>query len=318
MIGHLFRHILLLVIFRSLKAELGTISSHNHRGELVFALQYIDALEQLGCLLSSLVFCKEFYFHEWGKLEFSLKKLDRCLRDMRYRLIGLDKEDNFLILELIIANGILTLCNMGACANKTTLKKIHSIMSCIEHICEEGSTESSNFVVEVQKSLREIDATSCPFLDNPYLLMKSLEHFTPRKVVSSGNLKYMEAELHFQGNEFQNPLPFVSGLPVGLSLDITLHNISSENRLWIKMSLEEKLPQFVFLDLHEIKGHDELRKFTFVAPFYQTPKANCFSLKLCIVLECISEGDQLFRGCGGPKHEVVHLCEEKEVYLSSK
>ncbi|KAM3266125.1 protein SIEL [Capsicum annuum] len=303
---------------RSLKAELGTISSHNHRGELVFALQYIDALEQLGCLLSSLVFCKEFYFHEWGKLEFSLKKLDRCLRDMRYRLIGLDKEDNFLILELIIANGILTLCNMGACANKTTLKKIHSIMSCIEHICEEGSTESSNFVVEVQKSLREIDATSCPFLDNPYLLMKSLEHFTPRKVVSSGNLKYMEAELHFQGNEFQNPLPFVSGLPVGLSLDITLHNISSENRLWIKMSLEEKLPQFVFLDLHEIKGHDELRKFTFVAPFYQTPKANCFSLKLCIVLECISEGDQLFRGCGGPKHEVVHLCEEKEVYLSSK
>lgn len=303
---------------RSLKAELGTISNNNRRGELVFALQYIDALEQLGHLWSRLVFSKEFYFHEWGKLERSLEKLDRCLRDMRYKLIGLTKEDNFLILELIIANGILTLCNMEACANKNTLKKLHSVMSCIEHICGEGSTKSSNFVVEVQKSLREIDITSCPILDNPYLLLKSVEHFTPRKVVSLGNVKYMEAELHFQGNEFQNPLPFIFGLPVGLSLDITLHNISSENRLWIKMSLEEKLAQFVFLDLHEIGGRNEPSKFTFIAPFYQTPRATCFSLKICIVLECIPDGDQLFRGCGGPKHEVVHLCEEKEVYFSIK
>ncbi|KAJ8564461.1 hypothetical protein K7X08_000921 [Anisodus acutangulus] len=300
---------------RSLKAELGTISSHNHRGELVFALQYIDALERLGHLWSHLEFSKKFYFHEWGKLECSLKKLDRCLRDMRYKFIGLTKEDNFLILELIVANGILTLCNMEACANKTTLKKLHSVMSCIEHICGEGSTESSNFVVEVQKSLSEIDTSSCPILDNPYLLMKSLEHFTPRKVVSTGNLKYMETELHCQGNEFQNPLPFISGLPVGVALDITLHNISSENRLWIKMSLEEKLTQFVFLDLHETEGHNELRKFTFVAPFYQTPKANYFSLKICIVLECMSDDDQLFRSRGGPKHEVAHLCEEKEVYF---
>ncbi|CAN4125951.1 unnamed protein product [Withania somnifera] len=301
---------------RTLKAELGTMSNHSCRGELVFALQYIDALEQLGGLWSHLVFSKKFYFHEWGKLERSLEKLDRCLRDMRYRLIGLTKEDNFLVLELIIANGILTLCNMEACANKNTLKKLHSVMSCMEHICGEGSTESSNFVTEVQKSLSEIDTTSCPILDNPYLLLKSLEHFTPRKVVSLGNLKYMEAELHFQGNEIQNPLPFISGLPVGLSLDITLHNISSENRLWLKMSLEETLIQFVFLDLHEKEVHNELRKFTFVAPFYQTPKANCFSLMISIVLECIPDGDQLFRGCGGPKREVVHLCEEKEVYFS--
>ncbi|KAG5627030.1 hypothetical protein H5410_012248 [Solanum commersonii] len=301
---------------RGLKTELGMRSNHNHRGELVFALQYIDALEQLGHLWHHLVFSKEFYFHEWGKLECSLKKLDRCLRDMRYKLIGLTKEDNFLILELIIANGILTLCNMEACANKTTRKKLHSVMSCIENICGEGSTESSNFVVEVQKSLSEIDTTSSSILDNPYLLLKSLEHFTPRKVVSLGNLKYMEAELHCQGNEFQNPLPFISGLPVGLSLDIKLHNILSESRLWIKMSCEEKLTQFVFLDLYEIEVDDEVRKFTFIAPFYQTPKANCFSLKICIVLECISDGDQLFKGCGGPKHEVVHLCEEKEVYFS--
>lgn len=300
---------------RSLKAELGTISNHSHSGELVFALQYIDALEQLGLLWSHMVFSKEFYFHEWGKLECSLKKLDRCLRDMRYKLIGLTKDDNFLILELIIANGILTLSNMEPCTNKTALKNLRSVISSIEHICGEGSTESSNFVVEVQKSLSDIDTTSSPILDNPYLL-KSLEYFTPRKLVLSGNLKYMEAELHFQGNGFQNPLPFISGLPVGLSLDMTLHNISSENRLWIKMSLEEKLTQFVFLDLHETEGHDEPRKFTFVAPFYQTPKANRFSLKICIVLECISDGGQLYTGPGGPKHEVVHLSEEKEVYFS--
>ncbi|XP_019262017.1 PREDICTED: protein SIEL-like isoform X1 [Nicotiana attenuata] len=301
---------------RSLKAELGMISDNNHRGELVFALLYIDALERLGHLCSHLMLSKEFYCHEWGKLECSLGKLDRCLRDMRYKFIGLTKEDNVLILELIIANGILTLCKMEACADKTTLKKLHYVMSCIEHICGEGSTVSSSFVVEVQKSLSEIDTTSCPILDNPYLLLKSLEHFTPRKVVSSGNLKCMEAELHFQGNDFQNPLPFISGLPVGVSLDITLHNISSENRLWIKMSLEEKLTQFVFLDFHEIEGHNEVRKFTFVAPFYQTPRANCFSLKICIVLECMSDDDQLFRSCGGPNHEVAHLCEEKEVYFS--
>lgn len=292
------------------------ISDNNHSGELVFALLYIDALERLGHLCSHLMFSKEFYCHECGKLQCSLGKLDRCLRDMRYKFIGLTKEDNVLILELIIANGILTLCKMEACVDETTLKKLHSVMSCIEHICGEGSTVSSSFVVEVQKSLSEIDTTSCPILDNPYLLLKSLEHFTPSKVVSSGSLKCMEAELHFQGNDFQNPLPFISGLLVGVSLDITLHNIPSDNRLWIKMSLEEKLTQFVFLDFHEFEGHNEVRKFTFVAPFYQTPRANCFSLKICIVLECMSDDDQLFRSCGGPNHEVAHLCEEKEVYFS--
>ncbi|XP_019262018.1 PREDICTED: protein SIEL-like isoform X2 [Nicotiana attenuata] len=67
---------------RSLKAELGMISDNNHRGELVFALLYIDALERLGHLCSHLMLSKEFYCHEWGKLECSLGKLDRCLRDM--------------------------------------------------------------------------------------------------------------------------------------------------------------------------------------------------------------------------------------------
>ncbi|XP_009772087.1 protein SIEL isoform X2 [Nicotiana sylvestris] len=80
---------------RNLKAELAMISDNNHSGELVFALLYIDALERLGHLCSHLMFSKEFYCHKWGKLDCSLGKLDRCLRDMSLCRQDYSKEITF-------------------------------------------------------------------------------------------------------------------------------------------------------------------------------------------------------------------------------
>ncbi|BAU00291.1 hypothetical protein VIGAN_10187200 [Vigna angularis var. angularis] len=114
----------------------------------------------------------------------------------------------------------------------------------------------------------------------------------------------------------EHPLPFVSGLPVGVPCEITLHNISSESKLWLRMTLDDGFVQHIFLDLDCFEGSEVVRKFAFVAPFYRTPEAYYLTLKVCIGAECLFENVGPVQRFGGPKRELVLLCKEKQVYLS--
>ncbi|KAK9290186.1 hypothetical protein L1049_008352 [Liquidambar formosana] len=131
-----------------------------------------------------------------------------------------------------------------------------------------------------------------------------------------GRLKHIKAELEIPDNDSENPLPFVSGLPVGIPFKITLYNVLREKRLWLRMAADEELTRFIFLDLNQFGGCDEVRKFTYIAPFYGTPKVFSFTLRVSIGMEGSYEDVHMVKGCGGPKHELTHLCQDVEVYLS--
>ncbi|THG03076.1 hypothetical protein TEA_026148 [Camellia sinensis var. sinensis] len=198
----------------------------------------------------------------------------------------------------------------------TTLKNLHSTLSRVEFLHEELSIQPSNFVTELKKSLDEIGfSTDGPFY-TPFLIQKLVEFFSLKQFVFCGKLKHIIAELDVHDNDFENPFHFISGLPVGIPLEITLYNISRENRLWLQLAVDETLTEFVFLDLERFGGSNQIRKFTFVAPFYKTPKANSFSMRVYIGMECLSEDVYSFKRRGGPKRELVFLCKEKEVFLS--
>ncbi|KAI3474248.1 hypothetical protein Pfo_029036 [Paulownia fortunei] len=302
---------------RSWKEELRIFScdSRQPAGVLVFALKYLHVIKLLGKAWSCYFSLRNLQFKGMGVLDALLGKTERRLKEMLYRFTGLSRGEKLHILELMLLTYTLRLSYGGTCCFEDYMNKVNSVLCRVEYLDKEGSIELSHFVIELQNISCEIGNSEDGPIHKLNLLQKSLNLFSLKHIVLSGELKYLDAELEVCDNDLQNPLPFISGLPVGVPFDITLYNISSETRLWLAITLGEKSTQFVFLDLHEFGGCNAIRKFTFIAPFFRTPKVKHFLLKVSIAMECLSEDEQ-FKHCNGPKHELIHLCKGKEVHLS--
>ncbi|CAK9162369.1 unnamed protein product [Ilex paraguariensis] len=303
---------------RSWKEELATYATDSLQsaGVLSFISKYLQVVKLLGKVWVDFLSIRKLQLNALGELGPVLGKLDRSLRDMRYRFIGLSKEEELHILELILITYTLRLSYVGVGCPQSALKKLYSTISRVEFLHEEGSIEPSKFVIELRNSLREVGTCDDGDSYSPFLFQKLLEFFSLKQFMLCGELKHVWAELDAQGSDFEDPLPFIAGLPVGIPFEVTLYNFLSETRLWLRMRLDNELTQFVFLDLNQFEGSDEIRKFTFVAPFYKTPKASSFRLRFCIGLECLSEDVHVANYSRGPKHELAYLCKEKDVHLS--
>ncbi|CAI9287382.1 unnamed protein product [Lactuca saligna] len=86
--------------------------------------------------------------------------------------------------------------------------------------------------------------------------IKKLEFFSLKEIIFQKNIKYMDAEVDVgdKYNDWLNPIPFVAGLPVGIPLKIRLHNVPIETKLWVKMTMYEKLREYVYVDLKQFEG----------------------------------------------------------------
>ncbi|KAM7532040.1 hypothetical protein LguiB_035450 [Lonicera macranthoides] len=303
---------------RTWKEELATITMDSYQSSdvLVFALQYLRVIKLLGKVWMHFMSRRKLYSNRIGDLGLIFEKLDKNLLEMRYTFIGLSKEEELHIMELILVTCILRLSSGEDSRHKLALKNLCSTISHLEFLHNEGSVEPSIFVNELKKSLPEIDTSLTGPSHSPFLFQKLLKNFTLKQFLFHGEIKHVNALLEVQNNDCENHLPFVSGLPVGIPFNITLYNTSCEERLWLRMSVNKDYNQFVFIDLKLFGGCNSIRKFTFVAPFYKTPKVDSFTLRVCIGMECFYEDVCLLRDFRGPKRELAYLCKEKEVYMS--
>ena len=251
-----------------------------------------------------------------GTLDLLFGKLDRRLRELRGRFIGFSKEGELHVFELVLVTCILRLFNVEMFCKHATLRKLSSTISQVESVLKEGSVQPSNFIIEVGKLSGEIHTSAGGDNYDPYLFKRLLEMFCLKEFLVCGRLKYVKAELDVPNNDFENPIHYVSGLPVGITCQITLYNILVESRLWLKMTMDDGSTQFLFLDMSLYKDCNGYRRFSFLAPFYRTPNAISFAIRLCIGMECPFEDVHFVRRCGGPKHELAYLCKEREVFLS--
>ncbi|XP_014492475.1 protein SIEL-like [Vigna radiata var. radiata] len=281
---------------------------------LAFTILYLRVIELLAEVWEPLLPAKKLCSQRIGKMELKLGKLDRRVKELMSRFIGLSVEEELNVLELMLLTCALRICKIEIICHNHTLKRLKALYLRVESILKESSALPSNFVVELGKVLSTIstDGGSC----SPLQFDACLKFFSLKQFMSHGTIKHVNAELSIPNNDMEHPLPFVSGLPVGVPCEITLHNISSESKLWLRMTLDDGFVQHVFLDLDCFEGSEVVRKFTFVAPFYRTPDAYCLTLKVCIGAECLFENVGPVQRFRGPKRELVLLCKEKQVYLS--
>ncbi|KAL4352960.1 hypothetical protein GQ457_06G005550 [Hibiscus cannabinus] len=288
-------------------------------GAVAFTLQYLRVIEKLAAVWEYRRLPKTFHPYRVENLELRFAKLDRRLREIRNRFIGLSKGEELQILELLLVALLLRLSKMEICCYDTTIKLLSSTVAHAEFLHKEGSTEPSNFIVEVKKSLHDVGSSSSGSTYKPLPFEKLLDSFSLQQFVLCGTPRYIHAELKVPGNDSENPLPFIPGLPASIPLAIALHNVSTESRCWLRISMSEESTQFVFLDSNLIcsgnRSSNEVREFTFVAPFYLTPKAISFTSSVSLGIECFSETVDRVKVSGGPKCELTYLCPEKQIFL---
>lgn len=305
---------------RSCREELATFTSGSIASASVFAftMQYIKIMKLLAKAWVNFLPSRHFPSCGMGNLDFLLGKLDARLSELKTTFIRLSKEEELHILELILVICVLKLSKVEICCRLGTLRKLSRTMAHVESLLQDETVEPSRFTIEVRKLSSEIGTSLNGSFCNLSLFRRVLESFSLKQLVLCGRLKHIKVDLDIPDNDYQHPLRFVAGLPVGIPCHITLHNVVVESRLWLKMTANGiDDAQFVYLDLNLFGGGDDLRIVTYTAPFYKTPKAFSFTIRVCICMECLSEDEDVssLKRCG-PRHELTYLCREKEVFLS--
>ncbi|OIV98566.1 hypothetical protein TanjilG_12152 [Lupinus angustifolius] len=306
---------------RCWKEELTTMMASDSSGygdALAFTLQNLRIFKLLAEVWQHLLPEKTDSSQRMGVLESKLGKLDKRVKELMCRFLGFSAEEEITVLELILVTFSLRLCKVKICSANQTFKKLNAIYLQVESLLKESSTLPSNFIVELGKLLHESStAINEASSRNPLPFDECLKLFSFKKFTSHGTIKHLKAELSIPNNDLEHPFPFVSRLPAGIPCNITAHNVSTEKRLWLRISMDDGFVHHVFLDLDLFEGSGKVKKFAFVAPFYRTAKAGSVTLKVSIGLESLFENACPVQRHGGPKRELVLLCAEKQVYLSN-
>ncbi|XP_071689786.1 protein SIEL isoform X2 [Rutidosis leptorrhynchoides] len=272
----------LLTTLRSWKDDLATcfMGPHESDSVLKFTLQYIHVVKLLAKAWCHVMCPLDIVHNELGDLGYILHKLEKRLKELRFRFIGLSKEEASHIEELTLVTFTLILSTFDPHYHESVMKKLLPF--------KDTSNETSNFVIELTKILQKNENSIECF-------RVLLDSFSFKQLVLRGDFKYMKAEMDFEKNDWLNPFPFVAGLPVGIPLKIRLQNTPIETKIWLMMTLSKGVNQYMFIDLKQFEGCDKIREFTIIAPFYRTPKVNSFILRLSIGMECLSEKIHSFR-----------------------
>ncbi|KAL9239279.1 hypothetical protein vseg_013617 [Gypsophila vaccaria] len=284
-------------------------------GLVAFAVMYIHVVKLICKIWHHFVGFRKSDLYQAGEPTIQLAKLEKLLLALRYRFSGLGVENELYILELLLLGYVLTLSSFNV--NCKVLPKLRTIIAHMNHLRTATSVVSSDFVNQL------FDLSSKQSLSNdrnlcvPSDLKKLRDLFIPKNITLTQRIRQVSAELVVTGFDSVTPVQFIPGLPVGVPLEITLYNVTSDHVLWLKLTLVDEHTEFVFLDLEEFSDVHEVMQVKFTSPFYRTPRAVAFTLRISIGIECESENLHPMKGYGGPQHVLTYINPEIEIYFVS-
>uniref|UniRef100_A0A0D9VSM8 Integrator complex subunit 4 n=1 Tax=Leersia perrieri TaxID=77586 RepID=A0A0D9VSM8_9ORYZ len=284
---------------------LASNSSGSTRALLSFLCEYLDAVQFIIEILRSIQLDNSYNLGPTS-LNVLLEKLDVSIRRMKCCYAGFNREMEIQVCELALLANLFELSKVGI-HSKLVLDKLHWVINRLDCLCADGSSKLSYFSREIKKAF---DAN---FVGHDIFTL--LELFHPKPKTDYGMLKAISADLQVRDNDSENPSPYVCGLPVGVSYHISLYNISSQDRLWLRMIVGESI-QHTFLELSCFGGNDEVKSGSMIVPLHITPMACSFVLRVCLVMECPFGSVSVHQeGNEGPRGSIVELSDELDVYF---
>jgi len=300
-------------ILRTCKEELKVLAE-NSAGSIgafsSFLCEYLHAIHLI-IEIWQLIKLDNSYTFGLTSHDILLEKFNISIRRMEYCYAGLNRELEVQVLELSLLANLFGLSKIGACS-KVVLGKLLWIISRLEGLCADGSCELSDFSREIKKAF-DANPNGDTLIGNIHTLF---ELFRVKPTTDFGMVKEISAVLQVCDNSSENPLSYICGLPVGVSFNISLLNISSHHRLWFRMSIGESV-QHAFLEFSSFEGNEEVKNGSMVVPLDATPMAHSFVLRVCLLMECSYGISTNQGGHGGPSDCVVQLSDELDVYFFS-
>ena len=236
------------------------------------------------------------------KIDLLMEKSEVKLGRLRSLFSGLTEKEESHLLELSLFHCLLRLSLVKSPEVPPIANKKRFLISRLEQLASEGNLELSTFFMESKNY-----SWSTPIVDFPVL--GAFYQASP-----TGRLKLRKAELRARVVDRELPLMFISGLPVGIPVEVALKNISRSERLWLRMD-SGKSTQYAFLSFDRFDGSDVDRRLSVELPFYATPKAP-FILKAAVCLESSTGFLLPGKRQGGPRRETADLSQEVEIYLA--
>ncbi|KAL8259241.1 hypothetical protein R6Q59_027194 [Mikania micrantha] len=150
---------------------------------LTFTLQYLRVMKLLSKAWWHTMCPLDPIYNRIGDVGYILQKLETKLRELRYRFIGLSKEEELHLEELTLLVCTLRLSIFYPPCHASALKKLF--------MYKETSTAHFRFLTELMKTLQKDES-------NPYNFREPLELFSLKQLELSRNLRWMRAELDIQ------------------------------------------------------------------------------------------------------------------------
>ncbi|OAE21426.1 hypothetical protein AXG93_3506s1000 [Marchantia polymorpha subsp. ruderalis] len=301
----------------------GRCSSLN--GAVTFSSLYLNCLEVVVQLQSSISTqgASVVVARKSGLPHDLLLKLDSGVKYLLYRFRGLSYDQLSQVYELyalvflwkLVLHPSEALVNDGA--TSMPLQELASIVRVSKKTSEDETTPPSFFLSVIEEQLLGEEG-SAKGTSKWKCAREVALSFWPREisVVASSEVW---AHMKVPGPDFDHQIEFVPGLPLGISVDITLHNVSESSALWIQFAVDSSAVQYRYLDMgdSQVSSACNVRQLTIVLQLENMQAgASCVS-RICIVLEGLEyQGNyKSCSSCRGPKGSVVPLCSEKEAHL---
>lgn len=274
---------------------------------LAFASYHVQVVQLISDIWN------KFQSHNVGMNTFAIlfEKLDTSLKQLRYRFSGFSGEEEYYILELTLLCYVLRAYTAGIWSHHT-LNKLQPVIYRIDYLSKVGQLKFSNFYEELKKLYIEQRSNhiSTVFPARSLCLL-----YHPEQITFSSEIQHIKAELSATGDNSEDPLIFISGLPVSITFNVKLSNISNKSILWLRMFTNISI-QYMFLDVCKFENSNHTSKCTVTVPYYGTPKATNFVLKASVCMEIPAEMDvHCDTGHGEPENEVVILSKEIDIWL---
>ncbi|CAM6096233.1 unnamed protein product [Calypogeia fissa] len=252
-----------------------------------------------------------------------LNKLNSLLKHILHRFLGFSYEQLLQILELHAIMYIWTLelhpidqvlkDGIGC----TPILELESTVATAEKLTRTRELPPSLLLKSVREQLLNHEGkTNLNLCKTARQLALS---YWPSLISFDSSVTEMWAVMKAPGSDFDQPLGFVPGLPLGIPIDVTVYNVPDMYSLWIEFVQEASAPGYKLLDVEDsdMNLSSNIRQLSTLLQLDEMPSVASSLCRLCIV----TEGDDHQRNLEpvgrrkGPQGCIVPICTEMEVHL---